>query len=190
MRHRKALLQQRGNLLLAQSLSPARQRRAIERRLVAEHHFAAEVLKIRVLHPPVAQHLVGEIVHVLENEQPSHQPRRQWRLPRPGATDRTEPSRQKTPINLRREPHQRMAEVDDLLQSGTKQIVLAVVARLAHGRPPDSESRRQRNHEPPKSGIPKRKKTATHNRLSCKIEYLLRSNHGDSSIASEFFTGD
>src|ERR1700733_10187476 len=65
-----------------------------------------------------------------------------------------------------------MAKVDDLLQSGTKQIVLAVVAWLAHGCPPDSESRRRRNHEPPKSGIPKRKKTATHNRLSCKIEYL------------------
>src|SRR5580700_8967960 len=83
-----------------------------------------------------------------------------------------------------------MAKVDDLLQSGSKQIVLAVVAWLAHGCPPDSESRRRRNHEPPKSGIPKRKKTATHNRLSCKIEYLLRSNHGHSSIASEFFTGD
>src|ERR1700720_3982657 len=82
-----------------------------------------------------------------------------------------------------------MAKVDDLLQSGTKQIVLAVVAWLAHGRPPDSESRRRRNNKPPKSGIPKHKKTATHNRLSCKIEYLLRSNHGDSSIASEFFTG-
>src|ERR1700731_4699891 len=83
-----------------------------------------------------------------------------------------------------------MAKVDDLLQSGMKQIVLAVVAWPAHGRPPDSESRRRRNHEPPKSGIPKRKKTATYNRLSCKIEYLLRSNHGDGSIASEFFTGD
>src|ERR1700735_204633 len=83
-----------------------------------------------------------------------------------------------------------MAKVDDLLQSGTKQIVLAVFAWLSHGCPPDSESRRRRNHEPPKSGIPKRKKTATHNRLSCKIEYLLRSNHGHSSIASEFFTGD
>src|SRR6478672_13001953 len=82
-----------------------------------------------------------------------------------------------------------MAKVDDLLQSGSKQIVLAVVAWLAHGCPPDSESRRRRNHEPPKSGIPKRKKTAIHNRLSCKIEYLLRSNHGDGSIASEFFTG-
>ena len=27
---------------------------------------------------------------------------------------------------------------------------------------PDSESRRRRNHEPPKSGIPKRKKIAMH----------------------------
>src|SRR5262245_3421337 len=83
-----------------------------------------------------------------------------------------------------------MAKVDDLLQSRTKQIDLAVVTWLAHGCPPDGESRRRGNHEPPKSGIPKRKKTATHNRLSCKIEYLLRSNHRDSSIASEFFTGD
>src|SRR5262245_47612439 len=83
-----------------------------------------------------------------------------------------------------------MAKVDDLLQSRTKQIDLAVVTWLAHGCPPDGESRRRGNHEPPKSGIPKRKKTATHNRLSCKIEYLLRSNHRDSSTASEFFTGD
>src|SRR5262249_33914349 len=56
--------------------------------------------------------------------------------------------------------------------------------------PPDSESRRRRNHEPPKSGIPKRKKTWVHTRLSCKIDYLLRLNHRDRSIASEFFTDD
>jgi hypothetical protein len=55
---------------------------------------------------------------------------------------------------------------------------------------PNSESRRQRNHEAAKSGIPKRKKITTHPRLSCKIEYLLTSNHRDGSIASEFFTGD
>jgi hypothetical protein len=67
-----------------------------------------------------------------------------------------------------------MAKVDDFLQSGTKQIVLAVVAWLAHGCPPDSESRRRRNHEPPKSGIPKRKKTATHKRLSCKNRILAQ----------------
>ena len=43
---------------------------------------------------------------------------------------------------------------------------------------------------PAKSGIPKRKKTKTYPRLSCKIEYLLTSNHSDGSIASEFLTGD
>jgi len=41
-----------------------------------------------------------------------------------------------------------------------------------------------------RSGIPKRKKTTTHPRLSCNIEYLLTSNHRDRSIASEYFTGD
>src|SRR6476619_7678905 len=55
---------------------------------------------------------------------------------------------------------------------------------------PNGESRRPRNHEAAKSGIPKRKKTTTNPRLSCKIEYLLTSNHRDGSIASEFFTGD
>src|SRR6478672_13674648 len=55
---------------------------------------------------------------------------------------------------------------------------------------PNSESRRQGNHEVAKSGIRKRKKTKTYPRLSCKIEHLLTSNHSDKSIASEFFTGD
>jgi hypothetical protein len=43
---------------------------------------------------------------------------------------------------------------------------------------------------PRQPGIPKRKKSDIHIRLSCKIDYLLRSNHNDQSIASEFFTGD
>src|SRR6476646_914248 len=47
-----------------------------------------------------------------------------------------------------------------------------------------------KEYEAAKSGIPKRKKTKTYPRLSCKIEYLLTSNHSDGSIASEFFTGD
>src|ERR1700731_3070396 len=80
--------------------------------------------------------LVREIVHVLEDEQPGHQPRWQRRLARPYATDRTEALRQKIPINLRRKPHQRMAKVDDRLQRRAKQVVLAIVARLAHGCPP------------------------------------------------------
>ena len=96
-------------------------------------------------------------------------PRRQTELKRPARN---------VPIDLRRQTDQRMAKVDDLLQGGAKQIVLTIVARLAHGLSSNSESRRQRNHEAAKSGIPKRKKTETHPRLSCKIEYLLTSNHG------------
>src|SRR5262245_18523116 len=53
------------------SLTPAGQRRTIDGRLVAEHYLATEVLELRVLHPSVAQHLVGEIVHVFENKQPA-----------------------------------------------------------------------------------------------------------------------
>ena len=70
--HRKALLQERRDLLLTQPLAPACQRGAIERRRVLEHHFTAEVLEIRVLHPPLGQRLIGEVMHVLENEQAGH----------------------------------------------------------------------------------------------------------------------
>ena len=134
--HRKALLKERRDLLLTQPLAPARQRRAVKWQLVPEHHFAAEILEIRVLYPPVAERLVREIVHVLEDEQPGHQPRWQRRLARPHATNRTEALRQKIPINLRRKPHQRMAKVDNRLQRRPKQVVLTIVARLAHGCPP------------------------------------------------------
>src|SRR6202011_2239606 len=109
----------------------------------------------------------------------------------PGPRRHTELKRfaRKSQINPRREPHQWMAKVDDRLQRRAKQVVLTVVARLAH-RSPSSESRRQRNHEPPKSGIPKRKKTAINIRLSCKIEYAFRLNHSDQSRTSEYFTDD
>src|SRR5580700_3061868 len=82
-----------------------------------------------------------------------------------------------------------MAKVDDLRQRRPKQVILTIVARLAHPSP-HSESRSRRNHEPPKSGIPKRKKTVGHTRLSCKIDYLLRSNLSGQSMTSKYFTGD
>jgi hypothetical protein len=53
---------------------------------------------------------------------------------------------------------------------------------------PDSESRRQGNHEPTKAGIPRRKKTHSNARLSCKIECLLSPRN--QSGASNFITGD
>src|SRR5260370_27782416 len=98
-----------------------------------EHHFAAEILEIRVLYPPVAQRLVREIVHMFEDEQPGHQPCWQWRLPPPYATYRAEALRQKNPNNLRPQPHPRMAKIDELLQRRAKQLVLALAAHPAHG---------------------------------------------------------
>src|SRR5260370_25373876 len=94
-----------------------------------EHHFAAEILEIRVLYPPVAQRLVREIVHMFEDEQPGHQPCWQWRLPRPYATYPAEALRQKIPINLPREPHQPMAKIYDLPHRRAKQKLLPVGAR-------------------------------------------------------------
>src|SRR2546430_1866807 len=100
--HREALLQQRADLLLTQPLAPARERRAIKWQLVPEHHFPTEVLEIWVLHPSLAQRLVGEVVHMFENEQPGYQPRRQRRLPRSQPTYRTEPSPPQGPNGRRR----------------------------------------------------------------------------------------
>ena len=74
--HRKALLQQGLQLLLAHALPPARQRGAVEHQAVLEELLAAEELVIGVLHPALAQHFIGEVVGVLEDRKPRHQPRR------------------------------------------------------------------------------------------------------------------
>src|SRR5215470_14982576 len=57
-------------------------------------------------------------------------------MSRTHATDRAEAPPHKIPIHLSREPHQRMAWIDELLQRRLKQVVLTIVARLAHGLPP------------------------------------------------------
>jgi hypothetical protein len=60
-----------------------------------------------------AQHLIREIVHVLQEEQASDKPRRQARLPLTGLAHRTKPVIQKLPVDQRRQPHQRVTHVDD-----------------------------------------------------------------------------
>ena len=126
----QALLDQRDELLLAHPLAPARQRRAVERRLVLEELLAAEQLEIGVLDPPLAQRLVGEVVHVLEDRQPRHQPRRQRRMAGSLRIDRAEPRLEKSPIDRSGELGQRMAHVDDLVEPGAKEVVLTAVPAL------------------------------------------------------------
>ena len=135
VRHRQTFLDQRDELLLAEPLAPARHRRSIERQPVAEAQLAAEVLVIGVLDPAGAQHLIREIVHVLQDEQAGDEPRRQARLPRTGLAHRTKAVIQKLPVDQRRQPHQRMAHVDDLIEGRKQQVFLAIIPRFAHRLP-------------------------------------------------------
>ena len=96
---RQALLDQRDKALLAHPLAPARQRRAIEGQLMLEELLAAEQLIVRVLDPARAKILVAEIVHVLEDRQPRHQPRRQRRVSGLVGIDRAEPLLEKAPVD-------------------------------------------------------------------------------------------
>ena len=77
--------------------------------------LAAEVLVIGVLQPARAQDLVGQIVHVLEDQEPGHQPGRQRRLLRTDAANRAETLVEKVPVDLPPQPRQRMTQVDELL---------------------------------------------------------------------------
>ena len=128
---RQALLDQRRQPLLAHALAPARQRRAVEHQLVLEELLAAEELVIRVLDPALAQHLVGQIVGVLEDRQPRHQPRRQRRPAGIVVVNLAEPLFQKAPVDRAPQRHQRMVHVDDLIEPRAEQILLPRLATLS-----------------------------------------------------------
>src|SRR5262245_11600457 len=112
---------------------------------------------------------------MLENEQPGHQPRRQRRLPGSHPTHRAEAPRQKVPIDLPRQPHQRMAKVDDLLERRAKQGVLAIVARLAHRSPRQRTSPSKESPTAPTGNSKPQENTLAHpaflqNRLLAQVK--------------------
>jgi len=135
VRHRKALLDESHQLLLAQALAPACQRRAVERRLMTEAQLAAEELEIRILDPPRTENLIRQVVHVLEDEEARHQPGRQAGLTRARLAHRAKAPVEKLPVDPFGQPHQRMTHVDDLIERRTKQVLLAIVARSCHRAP-------------------------------------------------------
>ena len=69
---------------------------------------------------------------MLQDEQTRDQPRRQAGLARPGGTYPSEAAIKETPIDLPRQPHQRMIEIDDHLQRRSQQIFLTIVPWLCH----------------------------------------------------------
>src|SRR6516165_4844806 len=133
-----------------------------------EKFLAAEVLEVRVLHPAIAQSLVGKVVSVFEDRYPRHQPRRQWRLARLVGVGRAELRFQKPPVDRPRQLHQRVVHVDDLIKPRAEQILLAGLPSLAW-------SHRKSPLQRPKTG---------------KCDYLSGPNHPAHSMAFKFFTDD
>ncbi len=151
VRDRQALLDQRDELSLAEALAPTRQRRAVEGQLVAEAQLAAEVLVIGVLDPARAQRLVREVVRVLQDEESGHQPRRQTGLAWSCLTDRGKAPIEEAPVDLRRQPRQRMVQIDDLFQRRPQQVLLPVVPRSRHRPSPRRKPCAQRITTRPKT---------------------------------------
>jgi hypothetical protein len=98
---------------------------------VLEKLLAAEVLKVRVLDPTRGELLIGEIESVLEDGEPRHQPGRQGRHARTVAVDRAAPLLDEVPRDRPRQARQFMLHVDDLIETGAEQVLLARLTALA-----------------------------------------------------------
>ena len=126
---------------------------------------------------------------VLEDEQTCNEPCRQQRLAWPGLADRGKALFQEAPVDLLRQPHQRVAHIDDLIQRRPEQVLLPLVARLRHGLSPSHhhplrESRSAQNRNP--------KSQESHAKipLSCKIHYSTSRTSLSPTERSGYFTAD
>jgi hypothetical protein len=93
-----------------------------------EELLAAEELAIRVLYPAFMQHLIREVVHVLQYRQARHQSRRQRRLARTVRINRAERRLEECPIDPASQLRQRMIEVKNLIEPRFEHVVLAAFA--------------------------------------------------------------
>jgi len=98
-------------------------------------------LVIRVLNPPGAKDFVRQIVRRLQDRQPRHQPSWQRRPALLVGVDRPQLRLQKRPIDLLRELHQWVVQIDDLVQTRLEDVFLPAWATLfgthdshSHGR--------------------------------------------------------
>jgi hypothetical protein len=139
---------------------------------VLEELLAAKQLKIRVLDPALAKGLVGVIVHVLEDGEPRHRPRRQRRAGWNNGVNRAEPLLQKAPVDGRGELGQRMAHVDNLIESRSKQILLPAVPWLLwpHRETPHRHPTGRENHNADAGSICK--KTSPNTDETCERGYF------------------
>ena len=156
---------------------------------MAEAQLAAEVLVIGVLDPARAQRLVREVVRVLQDEESGHQPRRQTGLAWSCLTDRGKAPIEEAPVDLRRQPRQRMVQIDDLFQPAAAGPFAGRPA-VATSSFPTPKTLRPENHDAPENGIPKRKKTEVRPSLPGKTDYSIAMTYPLATARSAFFTGD
>jgi hypothetical protein len=153
-------------------------------------HPITEELEVRVLDPACAKLLVGQVVRVLEDRKPRHQPRRQRRLARLVRIDRAEPLLEKPPVDRCGEPRQRVTHVDDLVEPRLEEIALAAVLTLLrpHRESLPSPPTTVENHASAPDSI--RKIRARSTVQSCKNEYFTIPAQARLQGVSEFFTDD
>ena len=123
---------------------------------------------------------------VFEDDQPSHQPRGQRRLTGAIRIGRSKRLLQERPIRLTRQLHQRMAQIDDLVQPRPEQVPLACLTTL-----PRLHDTPASNHLP-MQGItnPICKESPFNVAVFGKIDYFQATVSDSKSTAWKFFTDD
>jgi len=89
-----------------------------------EKRLAGEMLVVGVLDPPRDDRLVGQLVGVLQIQQPRHQPRRRGRTAGAGWKEPGPFPLEELPVDQGRQLRQFVAHVDHVGQTRAKQIVL------------------------------------------------------------------
>src|SRR6266567_2565844 len=158
-----------------------------------EKLLAAEVLEVRVLHPAIAQSLVGKVISVLEDRQPRHQPRRQRRLARLVGVDRPNVCSRKRQ-SIVRASFTNACFISMIWSSRERNRSCSLVSRRSRGRianPPLHQLEREESRLAIRGNpqirfarkSPSKAKTG-------KFDYLSGPNHSALSIAFKFFTDD
>jgi hypothetical protein len=113
---------------------------------VLKEFLPAEILEIRILKPACRQFLIREIEGVFQDRQPRHAPYRQRRLTRLVRISRAEARFEKTPIDGKRQQHQLMAKIDDLVESCLEEVVLTRFAQRPRLHAPLPKCTLEENH--------------------------------------------
>ena len=129
-------------------------------------------------------------MHVLEDRQARHQPRRQRRTPGIVRIDRSELLLEEPPVDRSRELHHSMTEVDNLVEPRPEEIALPRLPTFLrpHEKPPSPPSAQPGNHGRDAGSICK--KTRPQQPQPGKYDYFRQLETDSQSVAWEFFTDD